>query len=308
MEKKLILGTAMWGWTINRQQAYALLDQFYQAGGRWVDTASNYPINRNPADFRAAENILSDWLRENNVADMRVIVKIGSIDNSGSPQNNLARSFLLMNIDLYRGLLGSNLSTLMIHWDNRADQEQIEETLRAFTAFREAGIQPGLSGIQSPEKYFTSQQFPEQAVPVQCKYNLFHNGIDHYQQFSDRAEFLLYGINGGGLKFDKEYTSGSSATVRGVAVDEKTEVLETIAQTVKASQTAKQLGVEQFNQVSLLHSWFEERASGIILGPSRPEHLRQSFEFIETIKKNPECRSLLEEIHSIVNSAKRSRT
>ena len=59
----LILGTAMWGWTTSPAMAMTLLDQFYAAGGRAVDTATNYPINKNPGDFRQAERMLADWIR-----------------------------------------------------------------------------------------------------------------------------------------------------------------------------------------------------------------------------------------------------
>jgi aryl-alcohol dehydrogenase-like predicted oxidoreductase len=50
MPVQLLLGTAMWGWTVSRPTCFDLLDTFYAAGFRQVDAAVNYPINKNPDD------------------------------------------------------------------------------------------------------------------------------------------------------------------------------------------------------------------------------------------------------------------
>ena len=62
---ELVLGTAMWGWTVDKVTAFQLLDAWYAAGQRKVDTATNYPIDRVPEHFRLAEQILAEWIRAN---------------------------------------------------------------------------------------------------------------------------------------------------------------------------------------------------------------------------------------------------
>ncbi|MEZ4983547.1 MAG: aldo/keto reductase [Saprospiraceae bacterium] len=111
----LVLGTALWGWTVDEPTCHRLLSHFYRQGGRMVDTATNYPINKQPADFRRAENILARWCQREEVTDLQVIVKVGSVDNLFTPDNNLSPAFLLMALDYYRNLFGSNLHTFMIH-------------------------------------------------------------------------------------------------------------------------------------------------------------------------------------------------
>ena len=65
----LILGTALWGWTVPESTCYKLLDRFYEAGFRQIDTATNYPINKDPACFRLSESILINWISTNKVND-----------------------------------------------------------------------------------------------------------------------------------------------------------------------------------------------------------------------------------------------
>ena len=73
--KSLVLGTAQWGWNVSAREAFGLLDAWLQAGFRAVDCATNYPINRNPADFRAAEKILLEYVRAHGLHDLRVTMK-----------------------------------------------------------------------------------------------------------------------------------------------------------------------------------------------------------------------------------------
>ena len=46
IDKTLVLGTALWGWGVDRNEAYKLLESFFENGGAVVDTSTNYPINK----------------------------------------------------------------------------------------------------------------------------------------------------------------------------------------------------------------------------------------------------------------------
>jgi aryl-alcohol dehydrogenase-like predicted oxidoreductase len=61
--KQLLLGTAQWGWTVNRTQAFDLLEAWFKAGYQAVDGATNYPINKNPDHWRASETILAEFVQ-----------------------------------------------------------------------------------------------------------------------------------------------------------------------------------------------------------------------------------------------------
>lgn len=74
----LVLGGNVFGWTIDRDRSFAVLDAFYEAGGRMIDTADGYsnwvPGNKGGE----SETIIGAWLESRGVrADMRIGTKTG---------------------------------------------------------------------------------------------------------------------------------------------------------------------------------------------------------------------------------------
>ena len=84
--KDLILGTSLWGWTVKKKECFKILDTFYNNGYRWIDTATNYPINSDEKYFRYAENLIAEWIKNNDINDLKIISKIGSLNNLGGGQ------------------------------------------------------------------------------------------------------------------------------------------------------------------------------------------------------------------------------
>jgi aryl-alcohol dehydrogenase-like predicted oxidoreductase len=142
----LILGTALWGWTIPENTCFEILDEFYKNGFRGIDTATNYPINKDPKFFRFAEAVIMKWIEANGINDLKITIKAGSIDNSGLPENNLTYSFLIMSHEYYREKFEDNLDTFMVHWDNRDDEESILKTIDSLKIIRKK-CKVGLSGM-----------------------------------------------------------------------------------------------------------------------------------------------------------------
>ena len=91
-KNNLVLGSAMWGWNVSEIECYKILDVYYEEGFRSFDCATNYPINKNPNSFRKSENILCNWIKDNKINDLKINIKIGSLDNKGSSINNLNKS------------------------------------------------------------------------------------------------------------------------------------------------------------------------------------------------------------------------
>lgn len=272
----LLLGTALWGWTIDKNTAFALLDEFYAAGCREVDAAVNYPINKNPADFRASERILLEWIAAHQVRDLKVIIKVGSLDNLYSPDANLTKSFLLLNLDDYRFRLGSNLDTFMIHWDNRADTAAIEDTLEALAEARRAGLRIGLSGIKRPELYAQLNQKPEFQFDfrIEIKHNVLYSDYARYAAFHGCKRFLAYGIHAGGLKLNPAaYREDSSLKVRGGQIHALPPAAEKIRQWLEEDPAAP-----DFHRLAMLYAAYNPDMQGIIIGPSSVEQLRQSLQ------------------------------
>ena len=72
------LGTAYYGTRIDKASAFALLDQYYAAGGRFVDTANCYAGWMTGSTGGDSERVIGEWLRTRGTrAEMFVATKVG---------------------------------------------------------------------------------------------------------------------------------------------------------------------------------------------------------------------------------------
>lgn len=83
---RLVLGGNVFGWTIDQDRSFAVLDAFYEVGGRMIDTAEGYsswvPGNKGGE----SETVLGSWMQSRGVrSDMR----IGSKTGMGGPPGAL---------------------------------------------------------------------------------------------------------------------------------------------------------------------------------------------------------------------------
>lgn len=284
-----ILGTAMWGWTTDRATAFGLLDEFYAAGFRQVDGATNYPINKVPADFRRAENILLEWIGAHQVTDLKVIMKVGSVDNLRSPNHNLSKSFLLLSLDHYTYRLSANLDTLMIHWDNRDAYHEILESYEAMAVLREKGIRLGLSGIRHPEVHAEVNRHFNFDFRIQIKHHLFYSDYPRYAPFHGKNRFIAYGINAGGVKLNQaDYNPESSLTVRGGRSNAPdTRPVQKLL--FELDQSRFPIRLQHFNQLGMIYAFYSPDMEGVLIGPSRREQLRDSLEFYRLLLDGYYC-------------------
>ena len=281
-----ILGTAMWGWTTTRETCFGLLDNFYQAGFREVDGATNYPINKKPEDFRKAENILLEWIQAHQVQDLKVMMKVGSINNLRTPDNNLSKSFLIMLLDEYRNALGDNLDTFMIHWDNRSEEGPIRESLEALAIARDSGLRIGLSGIQHPDIYARLNRDFGMDFRIQIKHNLLHSDYTRYEAFHGKAGFITYGINAGGIKLAPGlYREDSSLKTRGGNTDEEHPLANPLRDILhEINLETERPAVSTFNHCGLAFAYHSPDVDGILLGVSSPKQLEDSLHFYGALK------------------------
>ncbi len=282
----LILGTAMWGWTSSKETAFVLLDEWYAQGFREVDGAMNYPIDKNPLHFRLAESILREWIQAHGVGDLKVMMKIGSVNNLRTPEHVLSHSLALILLDEYRWLFGSNLDTLMVHWDNREEERAIRETLEAFEKVREFGLKVGLSGIRYPEIYAKLNREYRFDFRIQLKHNVLQSDYGRYAPFHGKRRFIAYGINAGGLKLNPgAYTSGSSLAARGGDTATEPPVVEKIRQIMaQANAKGDRPRLQSMNEIGMIYAFYQPDMQGILLGVSSLEQLKSSLSFYEVLK------------------------
>ncbi|CAN7624891.1 aldo/keto reductase [Phenylobacterium sp. LjRoot225] len=84
---RLCFGGNVFGWTIDRDQSFAVLDAYYEGGGRMIDSAEGYsswvPGNKGGE----SETIIGAWLESRGVrSDMKIATKTGM----GGPPGALA--------------------------------------------------------------------------------------------------------------------------------------------------------------------------------------------------------------------------
>ena len=289
-EKSLMLGSAQWGWTVSESEAFGLLDAWIAAGFRDVDCATNYPINRNPADFRAAEKILLKYVEAHGVRDLRITMKIGSLDNMRTPEINLSPSFILMMGEEYKRVFGDNLYGIMLHWDNRREEAGIRASLEALnTLQKESGIRPGLSGIAHPELYAHANEDDCLFFDIQLKHNVLQSDYARYEPLrasisensgAKNHRFFAYGINAGGIKLEERYEAGSTFLSRGGQPENVVAELEQIRAALPNLNTAfVRPPVKTMNHVGLIYAGLHPGLNGILLGVKTVNQLKETLDF-----------------------------
>jgi aryl-alcohol dehydrogenase-like predicted oxidoreductase len=272
-----VLGTAMWGWTVDRSRAFDLADRFYELNGRWFDTACNYPINRDPARFGLAARWLADWCTARHPIDGCVVGKVGALRNDGSDLCDLGPENLLRQFASIRDLFGPCLRVFSIHWDNRSDQAAVNETSDVLRSVLRDGYDVGLSGIKHPTLYWNALEDVAERCWIQVKLNvLSRSAYSHYAPFHGRSKFLAYGLNAGGLKLGATYDDASSARVRGALTSVDLSAFESILESWRKDP----LLPRTFNELALALVGLENRFAGVLIGPSRIDQLEESMFFL----------------------------
>lgn len=80
----LVLGGNVFGWTANGDDGRAVLDAFYDAGGRMIDTADVYSAWIPGHVGGESESFIGEWLESRGVrGDMRIHTKTGMLPRGG---------------------------------------------------------------------------------------------------------------------------------------------------------------------------------------------------------------------------------
>ncbi len=124
----------MFGWTIDEERSFAVLDAYFQAGGNFIDTADTYGRRGNGGPGES-ERILGRWIAARGNRDELVIAtKVGmSKDTPGLSAATIERA-----IDGSLQRLG--VDCIDLYYAHRDDPDTpLEETLGALDALVQAG-------------------------------------------------------------------------------------------------------------------------------------------------------------------------
>lgn len=129
------LGTARFGagpeaGGATKERSHALLNQFLDAGGTFIDTADNYGNGR-------SERIIGEWLAEREREDVILASKVGmQIDSEDPNASGLNRKHLRRQVEESLDRLGTDyLDVLFVHrWDGSTPVEEFMRTLDELVA------------------------------------------------------------------------------------------------------------------------------------------------------------------------------
>ncbi len=169
----LCLGGNVFGWSLEEEASFAVLDAYAQAGGNFIDTADTYG-RRGPSGAGSSEQIIGRWMAARGNREQLVIAtKVGmSADLSG-----------LSEATIRTGIAGSlerlGIDTVDLYYAHRDDPHTpLEETLGAFQALIDEGrIRYAGASNYSAERLEQALSLGERAglaryVALQPHYNL----------------------------------------------------------------------------------------------------------------------------------------
>nr|WP_210354340.1 aldo/keto reductase [Sphingobacterium tabacisoli] len=227
----LIFGGNVFGWTLDQDASFGILDAFKDLGFNAIDTANNYshwvPGNKGGE----SETIIGNWLQERGGRDGVVLMtKVGGRFGYDS-KPNVKGDYIKEEVEnSLKRLRTDYIDLYQTHYDD--ETTPVEETLRAYEDLIKEGKVRfiGASNI-SPERLVESlDTSAEKGLPsyvsLQPEYNLFDRAkFEHlYEKITFEKQIAVipyYSLASGFLtgKYTSEADFGQSA--RGAGIKEK---------------------------------------------------------------------------------------
>jgi aryl-alcohol dehydrogenase-like predicted oxidoreductase len=128
----LCLGTMTMGWTSNKEDSFAVLDAFVEAGGNFIDTADVYSFWAKGNPGGVAEAWIGDWMRHRETPRHQLVIatKVRGRMWDGPNGEGLSRVHIVKAVEDSLRRLGTDYIDLyQTHWPD--DDTPLDETLRA---------------------------------------------------------------------------------------------------------------------------------------------------------------------------------
>lgn len=217
------LGGNVFGWTVDEQKSFEILDAFVGAGFNFIDTADTYAWWVNGTGGQS-ETIIGNWLKSRGNRNKLVIAtKVGS--ETKKHGYDISRKHILKSVEeSLQRLQTDYIDLYYTHFDDNATP--IEETLSAHDELVKAGkVRHIAASNLSPERLIQSFEVAEKNgfskyVALQPHYNLVErtNYETHYLPLVEKyglTVFPYYSLASGFLagKYRSEADFGKS--VRG---------------------------------------------------------------------------------------------
>ncbi|MBE9586782.1 aldo/keto reductase [Mucilaginibacter sp. JRF] len=172
---RINFGGNVFGWTLDKQQSFNILDKFVAEGYNFIDTADTYPWWVNGTGG-LSETIIGEWIKaRGNRNDLVIATKVGS--ETKEHGFDVSRQHILRSVDeSLQRLQVEQIDLYYTHFDN--ESTLVEETLAAYDEIVKAGKVKYIAASNiSPERLVESftvaeaNGFPKY-VALQPHYNL----------------------------------------------------------------------------------------------------------------------------------------
>ncbi len=253
----IVFGGNVFGWTLDEQQSFEMLDAYVDKGFDAIDTSNQYSHWVPGNTGGESETIIGKWLKKSGKRDQVVLMtKVGG-RFAENPTPNTSKAHILKQVDLsLKRLQTEYIDLYQTHYDDEVTP--VEETLEAYDELVKAGKIRwiGASNI-SPERLLRSLEVSRQYnYPIyqtlQPEYNLYSRAKyeTEYEQIAQDHQLgvlTYYSIASGFLtgKYRSEDDFNQSARSEGVKKQYWNErgqriisALGEIADTYKISATA----------------------------------------------------------------------
>lgn len=168
-------GGNVFGWTLDEQQSFEILDKFVDGGFNFIDTADTYAWWVNGVGGQS-ETIIGNWLKVRNNRDKVVIAtKVGS--HTKEHDYDISRKHILKSVDeSLQRLQTDYIDLYYTHFDD--EKTPVEETMDAYNEIVKAGkVRHIAASNVSPARIDASFEVAEKKglakyVALQPHYNL----------------------------------------------------------------------------------------------------------------------------------------
>jgi aryl-alcohol dehydrogenase-like predicted oxidoreductase len=175
---ELWLGGSVFGWLISQAESWAVLDRFFELGGRRIDTSDGYSSSQR-GDRLDSESIIGDWVRRAGVEnEVRICTKVGLCPELqglrlATVEEAVQRSLERLGVP--------QLEAVLAHADDpELDTVEIAEALSA-TAHRQEALRIGLSGFHPSRARAVAEASQAQSdVPIELlqeEFSLMRQGF-----------------------------------------------------------------------------------------------------------------------------------
>ncbi len=220
----IVIGANVFGWTVDEETSFDILDRVMDLGFNTIDTADMYSRWASGNEGGESETIIGKWMKSRHNRDqVNIITKVGS--DVGQGQKDISEAYILQAVEKsLKRLQVDHIDLYLTHFDD--DRTPVEETMGAYDKLVTQGKvrYVGASNL-SPARLQASldasaqHHFPRYQV-FQPEYNLynrkgFENGVSQICQRENIGVISYFSLASGFLTGKYRSKADFGKSVRG---------------------------------------------------------------------------------------------